>query len=143
MKEKISVSRVKMIFGLMALCVWALVLVSAFVVAKALRINRANRLIPIFHRGVLRCFNLCCVVEGDPAVTRPTLYICNHISYLIPRYLCAGCYFTCGFYCEIRGRQMATVRFACQAARFSVYRKKKPESRQPDTTNSTASARCQ
>ena len=82
MKEKISVSRVKMIFGLMALFVWALVLVSAFVVAKALRINSANRLIPIFHRGVLRCFNLCCVVEGDPAVTLPTLYICNHISYL-------------------------------------------------------------
>lgn len=82
MKGEISVSRVKIVITFLLLSIWTLLMVSTFIVAKAVRIPRVNAMIPVFHRGVLKCFNLECVVEGDLVTTRPTLYISNHISYI-------------------------------------------------------------
>ncbi len=82
MKQDISVSKLKIVFSLTLLIVWTLTLVFIFLVAKAIRSPRTNNLIPIYHKGVLKCFNLECVVEGIPLTMQPTLYISNHISYL-------------------------------------------------------------
>jgi 1-acyl-sn-glycerol-3-phosphate acyltransferase len=82
MKQKISVSKLKIFVTFPLLLVWMLAIVLVFVIAKAIRPALASRLIPIFHKGVLKCFNLECVVEGTPFTQRPTLYISNHISYI-------------------------------------------------------------
>ena len=71
-----------MVISFILLIDWMLLMVLIFVIAKSLRLSRANDLIPIFHKGVLKCFNLSCVVEGVPVTSRPTLYISNHISYI-------------------------------------------------------------
>ena len=82
MKQKISVSKIKSTITFIILLGWMFVLVTMFVIAKALRSHNARRLVSIFHKGVLKCFNLELVVEGEPVTTRPTLYISNHISYI-------------------------------------------------------------
>jgi 1-acyl-sn-glycerol-3-phosphate acyltransferase len=82
MNQKISVSKLKIFVSLSLLIVWTLAIVLVFVIAKAIRPALAHRLIPIFHKGALKCFNLECVVEGTPFTQRPTLYISNHISYI-------------------------------------------------------------
>ena len=82
MNREISVSKLKIAISLLLLLVWMLTLVIVFVIAKAIRCAHANKLVPVFHKGVLKCFNLECVVQGTPCIGRPTLYISNHISYL-------------------------------------------------------------
>ncbi len=64
------------------LITWMLLLVPVFLIATALRIPRAEDLVLVFHRGVLRCFNIECVKQGELITSRPTLYISNHISYI-------------------------------------------------------------
>ena len=82
MNKEISVSKIKLVISLFLLAVWMLLLVSTFMIARTLRLSIADALVTIFHTGVLRCFNLECIVEGAPVTARPTLYISNHISYL-------------------------------------------------------------
>jgi len=81
MKQEISVSRLKTYTSLMLLVVWMLFMVAIVWLARLFQPNRAKELLPIFHRGVLKCLNLNCIVEGIPITGRPTLYISNHISY--------------------------------------------------------------
>jgi 1-acyl-sn-glycerol-3-phosphate acyltransferase len=82
MNQTVSPSKLKIAISLLLLLVWMLAIVICFVIAKAIRLPHANDLIPIFHKGVLKCFNLECIVEGTPCTERPSLYISNHISYI-------------------------------------------------------------
>ena len=79
---KVSVSKIKLVLSLLLLIAWMLVLVPFFIIGTALRIPGAENLALLFHRGVLLCFNIECVTEGEVVTSRPTLYISNHISYI-------------------------------------------------------------
>ena len=79
---EVSVSKIKMVVSLVLLTTWMLFLVPFFVLGTTLRIPGAQNLALWFHRGVLLCFNIECVTEGEVVTSRPTLYISNHISYI-------------------------------------------------------------
>jgi 1-acyl-sn-glycerol-3-phosphate acyltransferase len=79
---KVSVSKLKMVVSLVMLTTWMFFLVPFFVLGTALKIPGAQNLALWFHRGVLLCFNIECVTEGEVVTSRPTLYISNHISYI-------------------------------------------------------------
>jgi 1-acyl-sn-glycerol-3-phosphate acyltransferase len=62
--------------------VWIPFMVSLLWIGKTLRIPRTDRLIPIFHRGVARLFNLRISPQGEPSIDQRTLYVSNHVSYM-------------------------------------------------------------
>lgn len=78
----ITVSKIKLAISLLMLISWMLLLVPIFWLGSALRIPGVQSLVPVFHKGVLWCFNIEVVTEGELMTSRPCLYISNHISYL-------------------------------------------------------------
>jgi 1-acyl-sn-glycerol-3-phosphate acyltransferase len=71
-----------MALSFVLLMIWTLTIVPLFVIGTSLRIPGAQKLALLFHRGVLKCFNLECVKEGEVITAPQTLYISNHISYM-------------------------------------------------------------
>ena len=70
-------------FRLLSYLSVTLVLVPIYLLAMALRIRPVIRWMPVaYHRLV--CFMLCIRVRGDGERSNviPTLYVCNHVSYL-------------------------------------------------------------
>jgi len=51
-------------------------------VALVLRLGLAERLPLIYHRGVCRILGLTVECRGARSATRPTLFVCNHTSYI-------------------------------------------------------------
>lgn len=73
--------------SLLGLLVWTVVNVVGFWIIRPFRpanVRSADieKLALRFHRGALWCFNLTCVIKGEPCTQKPTLYISNHISYI-------------------------------------------------------------
>lgn len=82
LNQGIAVSKCKVVISFIILIVWMLIIVALILLAKIFRPSRVNDLVKLFHRGVLRCLNIECIVEGCPLEGRPTLYVSNHISYI-------------------------------------------------------------
>lgn len=53
-----------------------------FFAGRLLRVPGYSRLPMVFHQGVKRLFNIYTVYEGRLRDEEPTLYVCNHTSYL-------------------------------------------------------------
>lgn len=53
-----------------------------FTICKFLRVPGYPKLVPFFHAGTCRILGIEVSKSGGISVARPTLYICNHISYV-------------------------------------------------------------
>ena len=62
--------------------VWTLALVPLQAAALLLRAGLAERLPLIYHRGVCRILGLTVERRGAMSTARPTLFVCNHTSYI-------------------------------------------------------------
>jgi 1-acyl-sn-glycerol-3-phosphate acyltransferase len=79
---KVSVSKIRMVVSFLLLTTWMFLIVPIYMIATALKIPGAQNIACLFHKGVLKCFNLEYETEGELITSRPTLYISNHISYI-------------------------------------------------------------
>mgnify|MGYP002525726521 CR=1 FL=1 len=64
----------------MAWLTWTLLLLPLQLLALAL--EKPEWLPLIYHRGVLKIFGISIERRGDPSPAQPTLFVCNHVSYL-------------------------------------------------------------
>ncbi len=65
-----------------AYILWTLALLPAQIVAVALQLGLAERIPRFYHRGVCRFIGLDVARRGEMSPRRPTLFVCNHTSYL-------------------------------------------------------------
>jgi len=65
-----------------ALVLWSAVCVLAFGLLKILFSRKVNSFPKLYHSGVLRVFGIKITSVGSMQSSHPTLFICNHISYL-------------------------------------------------------------
>ena len=77
-----AVSRVRQLVTVPALIVWCLLAPPTYVLSRLISPRAAEAVVRLFHRGVLRCFNLEVVTEGDATANPPTLFVANHSSYM-------------------------------------------------------------
>ena len=77
-----EVSKIKATCGALGLLVWCLVMPILFYSGHFLRVPGHRRLLLAFHHGVKRLFNIYTEYEGELRTDTPTLYVCNHQSYL-------------------------------------------------------------
>ena len=61
---------------------WVLLIAPAQSLSLALRLPLRWKLPMLFHRGCLRIFGIEVRMIGHPSPVKPTLFICNHVSYL-------------------------------------------------------------
>lgn len=61
---------------------WTLALLPVQATALLLRLGLAERLPSFYHRGVCRILGLTVERRGVMSATRPTLFVCNHTSYI-------------------------------------------------------------
>lgn len=61
---------------------WTLLLLPVQLAALATRARLATTLPLFYHRGVRRIIGLDVACRGAPSPARPTLFVCNHVSYL-------------------------------------------------------------
>ena len=61
---------------------WTLALAPLQLLALALGRPLVERIPLIYHAGVLRIFGISIERRGAPSAARPTLFVCNHVSYL-------------------------------------------------------------
>ena len=61
---------------------WTLGLLPVQIAAVALNLRLAERIPPFYHRSVCRIIGLDVERRGEMSPRRPTLFICNHTSYL-------------------------------------------------------------
>ena len=80
--SRAHVPKVKATFGAVGLLVWCIVMPILFYSGHFLRVPGYRRLLLTFHHGVKRLFNIYTVYEGKLRTETPTLYVCNHQSYL-------------------------------------------------------------
>jgi 1-acyl-sn-glycerol-3-phosphate acyltransferase len=84
-RQRVAVTRVnrlKALICVVLLALWILTMVLLLAVSRVIKRLTGEWLIMRFHAGVARLFNLEIVTHGTPCVDRPTLYVCNHSSYL-------------------------------------------------------------
>ena len=62
--------------------VWTIYIIITYSILKFFNYADRDRIVRLFHRGVLRCFNIEVTTEGVLHAGIPTLYISNHVSYL-------------------------------------------------------------
>ena len=68
---------------LTAFFVWTLVLLPAQILAVAIGWRWLAERVPLFyHNGVCRILRLTVEVRGERSQVRPTLYVCNHVSWV-------------------------------------------------------------
>ncbi len=67
---------------LAAYLAWTLLLIPVQAVAVAFGPGLAARLPVVYHRGVCRIVGLRVERRGEMSRARPTLFVCNHSSYL-------------------------------------------------------------
>lgn len=85
MPNKRAYSIILIFLRLPLLILWVIVLLVPALFIRIIRPHSrlATEKLPIvFHRGVSKIFGLRLKVSGDLSHHRPTLYICNHVSYL-------------------------------------------------------------
>jgi 1-acyl-sn-glycerol-3-phosphate acyltransferase len=75
-------SKLKIGISFLVLMVWTIYIIITYSILKLFKYAQRDRVVRMFHRGVLRCFNIECITEGVLHKDVPTLYISNHISYL-------------------------------------------------------------
>ena len=61
---------------------WTLLLLPLQIVAVLFGLGLAERLPLVYHRGVCRILGLTVERRGVMSATRPTLFVCNHTSYI-------------------------------------------------------------
>jgi 1-acyl-sn-glycerol-3-phosphate acyltransferase len=61
---------------------WTLLLLPAQVIVVAIGSPLARRIPMLYHRGVCRILGLRIKIQGAISQTHPTLFVCNHSSYL-------------------------------------------------------------
>src|SRR5262245_50175355 len=70
-------------FRLLTYLTLTLVMVPTYLAAVALRLRPLIRWMPVlYHRIVCTIFGIRIRVYGAPSKVTPTLYVCNHVSYL-------------------------------------------------------------
>lgn len=80
--SRAKASTIKTVISASLLLVWILLMVPVRLLA-GLFYSRASTVVPrYFHRGVRRLFNIDLELEGELCTDEPTIYVCNHISYL-------------------------------------------------------------
>ncbi len=82
MNQKISVSRIKTAVSFSCLFIITIVIASIFGICRIFNLPGRPAMAKLFHKSVLKCFNLEVLTEGQLITGRPTLYISNHISYI-------------------------------------------------------------
>ncbi len=75
-------SPVRAFCRLVAYAAWCLVMIPPQMVAVALGLKARERIPMTFHRVCCRIVGIRVVVEGEMSRARPTLFACNHTSYL-------------------------------------------------------------
>ena len=66
----------------LALLAWTALLIPVQAFALAFRLPLSRRVPRLYHRGVARAAGLRIRVSGRPAHPRPTLFVCNHASWI-------------------------------------------------------------
>ena len=79
---KPAVSRARTVVAAIALGLWCVVLPASFYIAKLFGYRKLQNIPMLFHRGCCRIVGLRVNVSGAMSSARPTLFVCNHISYL-------------------------------------------------------------
>ena len=82
MPDEISPSKPKTVLNATLLVFWIIFMVGLYYLSTWTGIGNRPGLIRTFHRGVARLFNLEIEYQGDLLADRPTLYLCNHVSYI-------------------------------------------------------------
>ncbi len=69
--------------GRLVLCIsWTLLMLPFQLVAVALRLRLAERIPLLYHRVICRIMGFTIISHAEMSTARPTLFACNHISYL-------------------------------------------------------------
>ncbi len=68
--------------GVVTLGLWCVFMPAVFYLARLLRYRKLQKIPMLFHRGCCRIIGLKVNVSGAMCSARPTLFVCNHISYL-------------------------------------------------------------
>ncbi|MFK7829867.1 MAG: lysophospholipid acyltransferase family protein [Congregibacter sp.] len=79
---RVRPSRIKTSVVVILLSVWCVVLPLLYFFARAFRLPFTATIYKSFHGGVRRLFNLRTQLVGFSHAGSPTLYVCNHVSYL-------------------------------------------------------------
>lgn len=79
---QIKKSNTRMVLRLMMALFWMIFCVPLFLIGRLLHLPGHKKVVPLFHKGLLRLFGLKVNYHGDFSKYRPTLYVSNHNSYL-------------------------------------------------------------
>ena len=72
----------RVVISALLLALWCLLMLAIHGIWRLLRLPHLEKSYFIFHGGCCRLFNLFCEYEGELSTHKPTLYLCNHVSYL-------------------------------------------------------------
>ncbi|MFT5209957.1 MAG: 1-acyl-sn-glycerol-3-phosphate acyltransferase [Flavobacterium sp.] len=75
-------SKLKIAISFLTLMVWTVFIIISYGTLKFFKYAKRDDVVQLFHRGILKCFNIECVTKGNLHQDVPTLYVSNHISYL-------------------------------------------------------------
>jgi 1-acyl-sn-glycerol-3-phosphate acyltransferase len=73
---------IRVIISGLLLALWCVAVLAIHGIWRVFRLPNLEKSYMIFHGGCCRLFNLRCEYEGELSTCQPTLYLCNHISYL-------------------------------------------------------------
>lgn len=82
MHNRIRKNYLHVLWRLPALLLWILLMPSLFFIARFLRLPSYVEIPHYFHRGLQVILGLQVTFSGQQSCTQPTLFVCNHISYL-------------------------------------------------------------
>lgn len=64
------------------LVAWVMISLLVYLIVKCILPNKLASLYMLFHRGSCWIFSMRCHIYGKVSEAQPTLYLCNHVSYL-------------------------------------------------------------
>ena len=79
---RIAKNYLHIVWRIPVLIIWVASLFLIYFVMHFLRIDGYDKLPNVFHRGVCAILGINVIIEGALCEEKPTLYVCNHISYL-------------------------------------------------------------
>lgn len=78
----IKKSNTRLVLRLLMALTWIIFCVALFLVGRILHLPGHKKIVPLFHKGLLKLFGLKVTYHGSYSQYRPTLYVSNHNSYL-------------------------------------------------------------